>query len=57
MIALAAADKAKVVAEIIRPSFGMKNGCLTFHQPTPELYGPNCSDAEFISGSRRSSTA
>ncbi len=51
LIALPAADKARVVAEITRPSFGMKNGRMTFHQPTPELYGPNRSDAEFISSS------
>jgi cytosine deaminase len=51
LIALPAADKAKVVAEITRPSFGMKNGRMTFHQPAPELYGPNRSDAEFMSGS------
>ncbi|MDH3659558.1 MAG: amidohydrolase family protein [Alphaproteobacteria bacterium] len=51
LIALPAADKAKVVAEITRPSFGMKNGRMTFHQPAAELYGPNHSDAEFIAGS------
>jgi cytosine deaminase len=50
LVALPAADKAKVVAEINRPSFGMKNGRITFHQPTSELYRPNRSDAEFISG-------
>lgn len=45
LIALPAADKAKVVAEIIRPSFGMKNGRMTFHQPAPELYRPGHADA------------
>ncbi|MGH1483379.1 MAG: amidohydrolase family protein [Geminicoccales bacterium] len=49
LIALPAAAKAKVVAEIIRPSFGMKNGRITFHQPKPELYGPDRSEAAFIS--------
>lgn len=47
LIALPALDQAKVVAEIIRPSFGFKNGRMSFYQPSAELYRPGLSSDVF----------